>query len=198
MNYRQNEPEAQEGLDIVTLGSPSVNISEKIAIWQPSGLSEKDVTWLIGRFGLRTTLPVAVVLRCNDGQPAVVKMPLMRDGKPFPTLYWLTDPTLTPKITALEYDGGVSRAELFLRDNDEARAIFPDQHARYIRARWATATDQEHELAIAKGYDKKLLKAGIGGVANFLSVKCLHLHVAHFLATQDNVVGKWALEQGNQ
>jgi hypothetical protein len=174
-----------------------VNISQKIAVWQPSGLSEKDVTWLIERFGSRTTLPVAVVARSSDGLPAVVKMPLVRNGEPFPTLYWLTDPILTPKITALEYEGGVRKAELFLRDTSEARAIFLDQHARYIHSRWATAAYNEQELVIAKGYERKLSKVGIGGVADFFRVKCLHLHVAHFLATQDNVIGKWVLDQVN-
>lgn len=195
MNYRQNEPNALSGLSAVTWGSSSRNISEKIAIWQPSGLDERDVKWLRDRFGPRSILPVAVVVRCLDGQPSVVKMPLIRDGTPFPTLYWLTDPILAPRITALEYQGGVDRAQNLLRDNDDVRAIFLEQHVRYRNARWATATDLEQRLAISKGYNKKLSEVGIGGVADYLSVKCLHLHVAHFLAAQDNVIGRWALDQ---
>ena len=195
MNYRQNEREAQTGLTPAMRGDAKRNISEKIAFWQPSELSENDVAWIRERFGPRTTLPVAVVVRCADGQPAVVRMPLIRDGEPFPTLYWLTDPVLTPQITALEYQGGVGRAELLLRENEEVRAIFLDQHRRYRSARWGVATSAEQELAISRGYEKKLREVGIGGVADLLSVKCLHLHVAHYLATHDNVIGKWALDQ---
>jgi hypothetical protein len=194
-NYRQNELRAVSAHSAVTWGSSSGNISEKIAIWQPFGLDECDVNWLRDRFGPRITLPVAVVVRCLDGQPSVVKMPLIRDGNPFPTLFWLTDPALTPKITALEYGGGVARAEQYLRDNDDVRAIFLDQHVRYRNARWESATLHEQRLAIVRGYNKKLSEVGIGGIADFLAVKCLHLHVAHFLATQDNVIGKWALDQ---
>jgi len=195
MNYSQNELKIQSGPKPVTWGSSTRNISEKNTIWQPSVLGENDVTWLRERFGPRTTLPVAVVVRGLDGQPAVVKMPLIRDGEPFPTLYWLTDPVLAQRITTLEYEGGVVRAETFLTENEDVRAIFLDQHVRYRNARWAEATYEEQMVAKSKGYDKRLLKVGIGGVVNFLSVKCLHLHVAHYLATHDNVIGKWALAQ---
>jgi len=176
--------------------SPSSNISEKIEVWQPEVLSESDVAWLAQRFGVQATLPVAVVARRDvDKVPVVVKMPLVRNGEPFPTLYWLTDPILTPLITALEYAGGVAQAELLIRENSDAHRIFMEQHARYISARWSTATEEHRELMTTKGYHKRLLEVGIGGVTNFTSIKCIHLHVAHYLATKDNIVGEWALVQ---
>ncbi len=36
--------------------------------------------------------------------------PLLRDGSPMPTLYWLVDPVLREAVSRLEAAGGVRRA----------------------------------------------------------------------------------------
>ena len=56
--------------------------------------------------------------------------PLLRDGRPMPTLYWLIDPVLREAVSRLEAAGGVRRA---------ADAVLPaavaDAHARYAARR---------------------------------------------------------------
>ncbi len=54
----------------------------------------------------------AVVVRAEDGTPRVIRnQPLLDDGTPMPTRYWLVDRELNRRIGRLEADGGVRRAE---------------------------------------------------------------------------------------
>ena len=57
-------------------------------------------------------------------------------------------------------------------------------HARYAAER-AAAIPDDHVGPRPFG--------GVGGTR--VGVKCLHAHVAHLLATGDDVVGRWTLDQ---
>ena len=57
-------------------------------------------------------------------------------------------------------------------------------HARYAA---------ERDAAIPPGHTGPRPYGGVGGTR--IGVKCLHAHVAHLLATGDDVVGTWTLEQ---
>src|SRR6185312_14240941 len=47
-----------------------------------------------------------IAYRCPNGEPGVVKTaPKLPDGTPFPTLYYLTHPTLTAAASRLESSG---------------------------------------------------------------------------------------------
>ena len=53
-----------------------------------------------------------VVVRSPSGDPAVLRnAPLLPDGTPMPTRYWLCDPGLRAAIGTLESEGGVREAE---------------------------------------------------------------------------------------
>ena len=56
---------------------------------------------------------VSVAARCPAGHPSVITCyPLRRSGKrviPFPTLYWLTCPTLCKQVACLERGGAIAR-----------------------------------------------------------------------------------------
>ena len=53
-----------------------------------------------------------VVVRSPSGDPAVLRnVPLLPDGTPMPTRYWLCDPGLRAAIGTLESEGGVREAE---------------------------------------------------------------------------------------
>ena len=53
-----------------------------------------------------------VVVRSEHGQPIVIRNePLLDDGTPMPTRYWLVDPELRRRIGGLESSGRVRRAE---------------------------------------------------------------------------------------
>jgi uncharacterized protein len=119
-------------------------------------------------------------VRRPDGSPAVIEnSPLLDDGTPMPTRFWLVDAELRSAVGALEAAGGVRRAAAAV-DPDE----LADAHRRYGAARDATL-DPAHAGPRPAG--------GVGGTRR--GVKCLHAHVAWYLAGGDDPVGRWTVAQ---
>ena len=117
-----------------------------------------------------------VVVRSPDGSPAVLRnAPLMPDGTPMPTRFWLCDPALRSAIGTVEAEGGVRRAEAEVAPEDLVAT-----HAAYAR---------ERDAALPDGHPGPLPHGGVGGTRQ--GVKCLHAHYAHWLAGGDDPVGDW-------
>lgn len=121
-----------------------------------------------------------VVVRASSGQPVVIRnAPFLHDGTPMPTLYWLCDPDLNRRVSRLEADGGVRRAE-----REISRHEIESAHRRY-----ATLRDSLIE-------DPTCRPRPSGGVAGTRTgVKCLHAHFAWHLAGGDDPVGRWVQVQ---
>ncbi|MFL6206446.1 MAG: DUF501 domain-containing protein [Acidimicrobiales bacterium] len=118
-----------------------------------------------------------VVVRHPDGSPVVLRnAPLLRDGRPMPTRYWLVGEPERTWISRLEAAGGVDRAEAHVDPAELAAA-----HQRYAAERDA-AVPPEHVGPRPSG--------GVGGTR--IGVKCLHAHFAWHLAGGDDPVGRWA------
>lgn len=136
------------------------------------------VTGLLGRRP-QAAFEVAV-RRARDGQPVVIRnAPLLADGTPMPTRYWLVDPELRKAVSGIEAAGGVRLA---------AAAVDPDELAAAHR-RYA----DERDGALPPGYGGPRPYGGVGGTRR--GVKCLHAHLAWHLAGGDDPVGRWVAEQ---
>jgi uncharacterized protein len=120
-----------------------------------------------------------VVSRCHLGLPVVVQVPpVLDDGTPFPTLYWLSCPLARGRVGRLESAGGVKRMEQKAESAPEFADRLRDAHDSYRRAR--------DELL-----DSGMWPAPTGGVGGARTgVKCLHAHYAHTRAGGDNPVGE--------
>jgi uncharacterized protein len=117
-----------------------------------------------------------VVVRRRDGTPSVIEnAPLLDDGRPMPTLFWLVDPELRDTVSRLEAAGGVRRAEAAVDAEELAQA-----HARHGAAR---------DRRIPAGHVGPRPSGGVGGTRT--GVKCLHAHLAWHLAGGDDPVGRW-------
>jgi hypothetical protein len=121
-----------------------------------------------------------IVVREPDGTPVVIRNePLLDDGTPMPTRYWLVGAAHRDAVSRLEAAGGVREAE---------RAVDPDElaaaHARYAA---------ERDAALPPGHTGPAPSAGVGGTRR--GVKCLHAHYAWFLAGGDDPVGRWVAER---
>ena len=117
-----------------------------------------------------------VVVRNDDGGPAVIRnAPLLADGTPMPTLYWLVDAALCRRVSSLEASGGVRAAEAEVAPEEVAAA-----HARYAA---------ERDAALPPDHHGPRPSGGVGGTAR--GVKCLHAHLAWHLAGGDDPVGRW-------
>jgi hypothetical protein len=135
------------------------------------------VAQLLGR-APRGAFEVAV--RGAGGDPAVIRnAPLLDDGTPMPTRYWLIDPGLCRLIGTIESEGGVRRA-----DAEVDPAELSGAHARYAA---------ERDAGIPPHWAGPRPAGGVGGTRR--GVKCLHAHYAWFLAGGDDPVGRWVHER---
>jgi hypothetical protein len=105
--------------------------------------------------------------------------PLLDDGTPMPTRFWLVDPALSLRVARLESDGGVRAAEAAV----DAGAL-QAAHDAYA---------QERDAAIAPDHAGPKPHGGVGGTRR--GVKCLHAHYAYFLAGGDDPVGRWVAQR---
>jgi uncharacterized protein len=118
---------------------------------------------------------VAVAARCRYGLPAVVRTaPLLSDGTPFPTLYWLACPAARVAVGRLEAAGWNALLSQRVAAEPELAAAHAAAHAAYLAQRDA--------MAPLPG------NPGVGGLPG--RVKCLHALYAHQAATGANPVGR--------
>jgi hypothetical protein len=138
--------------------------------------SETDFDLLTRLLGRTPRADFDVVVRNTVGDPLVIRnAPLLIDGTPMPTRYWLVDPEVSRAVAHLESAGGVRSAEAEV-DPDELRVA----HAAYAAERDA-ALDPMHNGPRPSG--------GVGGTRT--GVKCLHAHYAYLLAGGTDPVGTW-------
>lgn len=117
-----------------------------------------------------------VVVRSGDGAPLVIRnAPLLDDGTPMPTRYYLVAPELVIAVSRIEAAGGVRAAEAAVDPEDLRRA-----HEAYAA---------ERDAALPADHSGPRPHGGVAGTAR--GVKCLHAHYAHFLAGGDDPVGRW-------
>jgi hypothetical protein len=108
-----------------------------------------------------------IAYRCPNGEPGVVKTtPKLPYGTPFPTLFYLTHPTLTAAASRLESSG-------LMRDMTERLSQDADLASAYRRA-------HESYLAERDAIEPLGTEHSGGGMPD--RVKCLHVLIAHSLA----------------
>ncbi|MGI9577053.1 MAG: DUF501 domain-containing protein [Microthrixaceae bacterium] len=117
-----------------------------------------------------------VVLRDPGGDPVVIcNEPLLADGTPMPTRFYLVGRDLVRAVGRLESTGAVSRAEV-----EVGLAAIEAAHDRYRN---------ERDAALPADWAGPRPSGGVGGTRR--GVKCLHAHYAHHLAGGDDPVGRW-------
>jgi uncharacterized protein len=147
-----------------------------MTIWSATPADVDTVTRLLGRI---PEGPFRVVVRRHGRDPVVIEnAPHLNDGTPMPTLYWLLDPEVRDAVSRVEAAGGVKRYQEIL-DPDLIQAA----HDAY-RIRRESLVERT-ELPQPSG--------GVGGTRQGL--KCLHAHVAYFLAGGDDAVGRMVADE---
>jgi hypothetical protein len=117
-----------------------------------------------------------VAVRDARGAPIVVRnAPLLDDGTPMPTRFWLVGRAEIAAVGRLEAAGGVR-----LAGAETAPEAIADAHRRYAR---------ERDAALPPDHVGPRPHGGVGGTRE--GVKCLHAHYAWFLAGGDDPVGAW-------
>ncbi len=151
---------------------------------------ERIITAQIGR---RPRGLDGVALRCPYGYPQVIVVHPIVEGEPFPTTYWLTCPYLSKGIDRLEAEGLIGKLEEKLRGDDSLRERLAAAHRSYIVERDRLLSAADRRYLEERGMMRSLNERGIGGIADFSRLKCLHLHVAHALVS-GNPIGEIVLD----
>ncbi|MEI6453639.1 MAG: DUF501 domain-containing protein [Actinomycetes bacterium] len=146
---------------------------------QRFSLEEGDRVQIVEMIGRPLRGSCRVVVRNLAGAPVVIENePLLDDGTPMPTLFWLVDPALNRAVGRLEAEGGVNRVEAELGD-----LVLDELHQRHAKLR---------ERLMPLGHEGPAPSGGVGGTRR--GVKCLHAHLAAGLVDPDPV-GDWVLER---
>jgi hypothetical protein len=162
---------------------------------------------------------VGIAARCPAGHPCVItSYPLLdpapgRSARtspsashrrtidrrvPFPTLYWLTCPRVVQAIARLERSGLIGALEARLQRDAGLAAALRNAHEAYIVARWSCLDPADRPAAARLGLRPGEATRGIGGIADWMHVKCLHLHFAHHLVAENPIGRILAEEHGLQ
>ena len=121
-----------------------------------------------------------VVVRHADASPVVIRNPpILDDGTPMATRYWLVGEPERRLVSELEADGGVRAAQAAVDP-----VALADAHDRYRR---------ERDEAVPADATGPKPFGGVGGTR--AGVKCLHAHYAWHLAGGDDPVGRWVAER---
>lgn len=148
---------------------------------EPLDHSQADRELVEGQLGRPLRGRWGVAKRCHLGIPMVIENhPVLDDGAPFPTLFWLTCPLLTKRVSKLEAEGRMREMNALVAGDDDLRA-------RSARAIDRYRTRRDERSVVSDGGSPP------GGGPE--RVKCLHAHVAHELADPPNPVGALVLAQ---
>ena len=126
-----------------------------------------------------------VVSSCEHGYPRVIAVgPLLEDGSPFPTTFWLTCPHLVEAMHTLESAG-------------EHRSWAERAAADPVLASRLRHADDSYRAARRDegGGADPCAAVGVAGQSDPLAVKCLHARVAAALAGTGDPVGEGVLAQ---
>ncbi|MDK2885486.1 MAG: uncharacterized protein PWP54_44 [Thermosipho sp. (in: thermotogales)] len=126
---------------------------------------------------------------CIFNFPVVIESLPVKNGKPFPTIHYLTCPFLIKEISRLEEKGYIKYFEEKIQKDENFRKKVFKAHEEVIKKR----NKMFNEISEIKNFQiwkEQLNKVGTGGIRDWTKVKCLHLHFADYLAGIDNPIGR--------
>lgn len=131
---------------------------------------------VVSLLGRETKSRYTIAARNATGDPVVLmNLPIMDDGTPMPTMFWLVGADEVAAVGKLEASGAV----------DEVEAIIGLEAIDGIHARYAA----ERDALVPDDHTGPRPFGGVGGTRR--GVKCLHAHFAWWLAGGDDTVGEW-------
>ena len=136
-------------------------------------------------------------VRCRFGKVQVlVCRPFSRKGRPFPTAFWLVCPYLSHKAGVLESQGGVRELEAAITDLHEWRRYNLLHQA--VRLELTRKCERRFMFRHRRKIYRSVMRSGVGGIkqGDAVSVKCLHLQAASFIALGRHPGSKWLRSKG--
>ena len=163
-------------MGIVSPGTRQSGTSSPEPTFPPDDSTQAVIAAQLGRPLRAFSKPL---VRCHLGLPVVIQVPpVLDDGTPFPTRYWLSCPLAVRRVARIESRGDIAIMEARARvDLDFGRRL-EDAHERYQSERdGLIPEDAIHRPS-----------GGVAGAS--FGVKCLHAHYADYAGGGDNPVGE--------
>ena len=160
----------------------------------------EDLAYIRARLGRDPRGLRAVAYRDAQGRPGVIRVASVVDGKPFPTLFWLLDPDLCLRIDREEAGGTIAALQHRVAADPTLRAGMHHDHETHIALRDRFLDPAERRQLEDSGRMAALTERGIGGIADFQRIRCLHTWYAAHLVVP-NTIGclldtRWAGADG--
>jgi len=152
-------------------------------------LSQHDLDIITGQLGRKPSGINAIAHYSPQGTPQVLEMETWVFEQPFPTLYWLSSKALDKALAKIESQGVVKELEQRIKEDETLREEHHAAHQDYIARRWAVMREDHKVIIEEKGFKPLFDKLGIGGIANWDQIRCLHTQYAHHLVSP-NAVGR--------
>lgn len=162
---------------------------------QMENISDVDVEVVKNQIKKSSIFICGIAKRCKFGHPVVAVLDPVFDDEEKTINYsalknplWLTCPYLNREIHKIEDNFGVQKIQKFIRSDRSYKIMMEDAHAHYYFFRKELFTEVSGKPFA--GDLLELFNSGIGGVRDVTSIKCLHMHYAHYLFCEDNLAGK--------
>ncbi len=124
-----------------------------------------------------------------DGRPMVIRVASLVDDKPFPTLFWLLDPDLCYRIDQVEAAGLIKQLQQRIDADPQLQRGMRSDHRAHIALREDYMTPQVRQRLGELHFSEVFASKGIGGIADFKRIRCLHTwYGAHLVVP--NTVGR--------
>ncbi len=162
---------------------------------QYDNFSERDIDIVRWQLDSGAVSICSVAERCVHGYPRIIILsPLPVEGRKeeynyesLSNVIWLTCPYLNDRIHEFEDRGFIGRVTAFMDSLQAGRGLMEAAHSHYYYFRKKLYRDFFGDI-----YPEELIgvfNAGVGGVREGVSLKCLHVNFAHYRLDDTNVAG---------
>jgi hypothetical protein len=141
----------------------------------------------------------AIAVTAQDGSPMVIRVASLVDDTPFPTLFWLVDPGLSYRIDKAEAGGLIKFLQQQIDTDVVLQQAMRTDHQAHIELRDSYISTTVQRRLEELGYGEVLAHKGIGGIADYTRIRCLHTWYAAHLVVANTVgalLDEWWREQG--
>ena len=123
----------------------------------------------------------------SHGSPVVIRVASLVDEKPFPTLFWLIDKRLCYRIDQVEAAGLILQLQKRIDEDPQLRCSMAADHNAHIELRNGYLSPAIKTRLEALSFYGVLQQKGIGGIADFSRIRCLHTWYAAHLVVPNTV-----------
>jgi hypothetical protein len=125
----------------------------------------------------------------SHGQPMVIRVASLVGDKPFPTMFWLIDKDLSYRIDREEAGGLIQRLQKRIDADAQLRGSMAADHEAHIALRNSYISPLLKIQLDSLGFYAVLQARGIGGIADFSRIRCLHTWYGAHLVVPNTIGG---------